>query len=234
MKRLIIAAMISLLLVMPVQGQSVSPVITVGMKSESTGEISLSTRFEKTKKRETACYYKYTTAVVNIRKEPNPDAEILGESDMNTRFEVVAEIDGWAMIATEDGYAYMKSDWFADEPIRSSSYTDEDLEILTRVLTGECHTYSDQEQRLVGSVVLNRVKSPYYPNTIKGVVFQKGQYACTWDGNYYRKPTERNRANAKWLLENGSILPENVVYQSGGRQGSGVYLKTAYHYFCYR
>lgn len=115
-----------------------------------------------------------------------------------------------------------------------SSYTEEDLEILAHLLAGECQSYPDREQLLVGSVVLNRVKNPNYPNTVKGVVFQKGQYACTWDGNYYRKPTERNRANAKWLLENGSILPENVVYQSGGRQGSGVYIKTAYHYFCYR
>ena len=69
--------------------------------------------------------------------------------------------------------------------------------------------------------------------TIKGVVFAPGQYSCTRDGNYYREPTASNWANAKWLLENGSILPGNVVWQSGGRQGRGEYLRTRYHSYCY-
>lgn len=113
------------------------------------------------------------------------------------------------------------------------AYTDEDLEVLTRVLTGEAHTYSDEHQLLVGSVVLNRVKSNKFPNTIKEVVFQKGQYACVRDGNYYREPTERNIANAKYLLENGSMLPENCVYQAEFKQGSGVYKKIGGTYICY-
>lgn len=234
MKRLVLAAVISSLLAAPAYGQGESPVITVGMKTETESNISLLNQFEKAKKRGKPGCFKITREIVNIKKEPDPDSEILGQSDINTRVEVAKEIDGWAMIVTEGGYAYMKSDSLTEEPPKPLPYTEEDLEILTRVLTGECQAYPDSEQLLVGSVVLNRVKNPNYPNTIKGVVFQKGQYACTRDGNYYRTPTERNRANAKWLLENGSILPENVVYQSGGRQGSGVYLKTLYHYFCYR
>lgn len=234
MKKLIVlTAIISTLFVMPVFGQS-EEVITVGDELECASDSNLTAQFEEAKNHVMECYYKYTTTVVNIRKEPSLDAEILGQSEVNTRFEVVVDIDGWSMITTEDGYAFMKSDWFVDEPIQLPSYTEEDLDILTHLLTGECHTYPDEEQLLVGSVVLNRVNSPDYPNTVKGVVFQKGQYACIWDGNYYREPTENNRDNAKWLLENGSVLPENVVYQSGGKQGSGVYLKTDYHYYCYR
>ena len=92
----------------------------------------------------------------------------------------------------------------------------------------------DEEQLYIGSVILNRRSHGAYPNTIQGVVFQRGQYACTRDGNYYREPTEANWRNAKWLLENGSILPSNVVYQAGFRQGSGIYMQTRYHKYCYR
>ncbi|GEM_PF-5224182 len=113
------------------------------------------------------------------------------------------------------------------------TYSDEELYILAHVICGEAQSYSDEEQLYVGSVVLNRVNHGSYPNTIKGVVFQKNQYSCTRDGNYYRTPTERNWANARYLLENGSVLPANVVYQSGGRQGKGAYLKTSRHYYCY-
>lgn len=115
----------------------------------------------------------------------------------------------------------------------SASYTDKDLYILAHVICGEAQPCPDEEQLYVGSVVLNRMNSDQYPDTIEGVVFQRGQYACIRDGNYYREPTTANWANAKWLLENGSVLPGNVVYQSGARQGRGVYLRTAYHYYCY-
>lgn len=112
-------------------------------------------------------------------------------------------------------------------------YTDEDLYILAHVICGEAQSCPDDEQLYVGSVVLNRVNHPAFPNSLKGVVFQGGQYACTRDGNYYRDPTPQNWANAKYLLDNGSILPGNVVWQSGSRQGSGLYLRTRYHSYCY-
>lgn len=115
----------------------------------------------------------------------------------------------------------------------AAAYTEEDLYVMAHVLAGECQSCPDQEQLYVGSVVLNRKNHPSFPNTIKGVVFQKGQYSCTRDGNYYREPTERNWANARTLLENGSVLPANVIWQSGGRQGKGVYVKTRWHYYCY-
>ena len=113
-------------------------------------------------------------------------------------------------------------------------YTDEDLYVLAHAICGEGQCCPDEEQLYIGSVILNRRASSAYPDTIKGVVFQRGQYACTWDGNYYREPTEANWRNARWLLENGSVLPGNVVYQAGFRQGSGLYLQTRYHKYCYR
>lgn len=113
-------------------------------------------------------------------------------------------------------------------------YTDEDLYVLAHAICGEGQCYPDEEQLYIGSVILNRRSHGAYPDSIQGVVFQRGQYACTWDGNYYREPTEANWRNARWLLENGSILPSNVVYQAGFRQGKGVYLQTRYHKYCYR
>lgn len=114
------------------------------------------------------------------------------------------------------------------------AYSEEDLEVLTRVLTGECQTGSWELQLAVGSVVLNRVSAPEYPDTIRGVVFQRGQYACVRDGNYYRTPTDRNRQAARYLLENGSQIPESVIYQAQFRQGHGVWKKIGSEIFCYR
>ena len=173
---------------------------------------------------------KYTFDRVNIRKEPNTDSEIYGQTELNTTVEVVLDINGWSMITTCDGYAYIKSEFLSDDEI---TYSKEDLYIMAHLLAGEAQICSDLEKRYVGSVALNRVKREDFPNTIAGVVFDKGQYSCVSDGNYYREPTESDWANAKWILENGSILPEYVIYQSKGKQGKGTYLKTEWHSYCY-
>lgn len=107
-----------------------------------------------------------------------------------------------------------------------------DREILAHLLCGECQGGSRELQEAVGSVVLNRVASDDFPNTIEEVVFQKGQYACTWDGNYDRTPTERNWEVAEYLLQNGSQIPENVVFQAQFKQGK-VWKKIDSEIFCY-
>lgn len=177
----------------------------------------------------------YSRGEYEIKSEPNEESVILDTSLKNTSFEVggLTEDGLWAIIVTCDGFAYMKLEYLSNEIIPEQTYTEDELYIMAHLLAGEAQSQPDDEQRYVGSVVLNRVNSNRFPNTIEGVVFQKGQYACTWDGNYDREPTERNWANAKYLLENGSVLPSNVVWQSSGKQGKGVYLKTKWHYFCY-
>jgi spore germination cell wall hydrolase CwlJ-like protein len=115
------------------------------------------------------------------------------------------------------------------------SYTDYELYLLSHLIGGEAgaNWCTDAQQLAVGSVVLNRMKDSRFPNTLAGVIYQKGQYACTWDGNFDRTPTARTIANAKYLLEHGSTLPSNVVFQSNFKQGNGVYAVLGNLYFCY-
>ena len=136
---------------------------------------------------------------------------------------------------SNSGAEIESSDMATDSNAEESTpkYSEEELYIMAHVLCGEVQTGSRELQVAVGSVVLNRVASTKYPNTIKGVVFQKRQYACTWDGNYYRTPTARNWEVAKFLLENGSQIPSNVVYQAQFRQGKGVWRKIGTETFCY-
>lgn len=115
-------------------------------------------------------------------------------------------------------------------------WTEEDYQYLLMIIVGESQNCSRQEQMYVGSVVLNRVHSSWFPkqNTIKQVATAKGQYACMWDGNAYKTPTETNKEVAMELLKNGSVLPENVVFQALFKQGNGVYCKINKTYFCYK
>lgn len=112
-------------------------------------------------------------------------------------------------------------------------YSDEDLYVLEHVIAGECNDCSWDMKISVGSVVLNRVADERFPDTIAEVVFQEGQYACTWDGNYYKEPTEETKKAAKYLLENGTQIDESVVWQAEFVQGNGVYDQISSMYFCY-
>lgn len=118
----------------------------------------------------------------------------------------------------------------------STDYSYDEVEMLAHLINGEAGAdwCSDTTRYYVGSVVLNRVNSYEFPDTIYGVIFQSGQYACTWDGNYDRTPSQRCYEIAKDLLENGSWLPNNVVFQANFSQGSGVYDYIDGVYFCYR
>ncbi len=112
---------------------------------------------------------------------------------------------------------------------------DEYLEMLAHLINGEAGSNwcSDAMQLGVGSVALNRVKDPRFPDNLHDVIYQKGQYACTWDGNYELPPSERAYANARKLLEEGSTFPEKVVFQANFTQGKGTYLHEQNMYFCY-
>ena len=121
------------------------------------------------------------------------------------------------------------------------SYTEEDLDLLARIINAEagCDWIPDWVQRMVGSVVLNRVKSKYFPNTIREVIYQPGQYGPVYNGMIHYTPTKKAIENARYVLENGSTCPDNVTGQNGVISGSGVY--ASYYdsilgttiYFCY-
>lgn len=96
------------------------------------------------------------------------------------------------------------------------SYTDEDLYVLSHIISAEAGNCQEEMMLYVGSVVLNRVADDRYPDTIKEVVFQTDplQYGPTADGTYYKEPTPEAVEAAEKLLEDGSVLPADVIYQS--------------------
>ena len=114
----------------------------------------------------------------------------------------------------------------------------DNLYILSHIISAEGGNCGYWMMVSIGSVVLNRVKSPLFPNTIEEVVFQEGQYAPTWDGSYWNEPTPEAVEVAMELLEEGSKLDESVIWQAEFPQGNGIYdtIESPWGttmYFCY-
>lgn len=72
----------------------------------------------------------------------------------------------------------------------SGGYTDADTYLLARCIYGEARGESYTGQVAVGAVVLNRVKSSEFPNTIAGVIYQKNAFTAVNDGQINLEPNE--------------------------------------------
>ena len=68
--------------------------------------------------------------------------------------------------------------------------TSSDLTLLARVVYGEARGEPYTGQVAVAAVVLNRVKSSSFPNTIAGVVYQSGAFDCVADGQINLTPND--------------------------------------------
>lgn len=139
-----------------------------------------------------------------------------------------------AIWASDMTYAPVESiEMVEPVPVETEPEVDEnDLYWLSHVICGEAQCYSRECQIAVGSVVLNRVNSKRYPNTLEGVITQRHQYSSFTDGNFHRKPTETNIEVARELLMHGSQLPSNVYFQAQFKQGDFTYAKIDGEYFC--
>ena len=106
---------------------------------------------------------------------------------------------------------------------------------MCRLANAEAGGCDATEQCLVVNVAENRKRSSNYPNTLKEVIFQPGQYSCVTDGNFYKQPTPDVCKNIEEYMR-GHVdtgMPNNVVKQAGFKQGK-VWLLTEYgHYYCY-
>ena len=64
----------------------------------------------------------------------------------------------------------------------SNSNSTSDVQLLARAINGEARGEPYEGQVAVGAVILNRVKSPKFPNTIAGVIYEPGAFTAVSDG----------------------------------------------------
>jgi len=117
---------------------------------------------------------------------------------------------------------------------------DSDLFNVAHLMMGEAGYTDSTERRLTASVLLNRVDSDLFPDTIGECLYQAGQYSTVCDGGaFWNEPTEDCWKDAEdlltqWYDTGETDLPENVLYQSRFPQGSGTHLVSTWgQYFCY-
>ena len=156
-------------------------------------------------------------------EEPEPDwLELL--------LEAAVAGDREAGLAAAEG-------WNADESRPPLDY--DELRLLSKLITWEAGSaWLTEELRLgVGEVVLNRVASPEFPDTIQGVVYQKGQYSVVNTARFAAMAPRSECVDAALrLLQGERHMVPGVVYQADYLQGElfSVYFdrRLGNTYFC--
>lgn len=75
------------------------------------------------------------------------------------------------------------SNWGVERAEASSGTgSTSDVQLIARAINGEARGEPYEGQVAVGAVILNRVKSPKFPNTISGVIYEPGAFTAVADG----------------------------------------------------
>ena len=150
--------------------------------------------------------------------------------------------DGRSLIIKESEVQdYLAVGWFlSKEEAQFSLINKKELELLARIIHAEGADNNYIDRCYVGMVVMNRKNSGIWGNSIQAVISAPGQYS-SYNNKKFNSviPTECYNIAKQIMLGETFGVPYNVIFQSGGSQGTGIW-KVVYntggyynHYYCY-
>ncbi len=120
----------------------------------------------------------------------------------------------------------------------SSSYSQGDINLLAKLIAAEARGESYTGQVAVGAVVLNRVAHSSFPDSIAGVIYQKGAFSCVNDSNWNVPANSTSLKAARdcingWDPSGGAIYYYNPAKTSNAFMFSRPVITTiGRHVFC--
>ncbi|KAB2338342.1 spore cortex-lytic enzyme [Cytobacillus depressus] len=72
-----------------------------------------------------------------------------------------------------------------------NGFSQNDIQLMANAVYGEARGEPYTGQVAVAAVILNRVKSASFPNTVSGVIFEPGAFTAVADGQIWLTPNER-------------------------------------------
>ncbi|MBR3692522.1 MAG: spore cortex-lytic enzyme [Clostridia bacterium] len=113
-----------------------------------------------------------------------------------------------------------------------------ELEMLARIISAEGRGEPYMGQVAIGAVVMNRVRSASFPNTVAGVIYQRGAFDAVADGQFY-SPATASSIRAAREAYNGADPTGGCLYYYNPKTSTNqymlskpVYLSIGEHNFC--
>ncbi|TBL77790.1 spore cortex-lytic enzyme [Paenibacillus thalictri] len=97
-------------------------------------------------------------------------------------------------------------------PVNQLGLSEQDLNLMANAVYGESRGEPYIGQVAVAAVILNRVQSPSFPNTVAGVIFQPGAFTAVADGQIWLTPNETAKKAVKDALGGYDPSGEALYY----------------------
>ena len=152
--------------------------------------------------------------------------------------------EGDIMLGYDGGWIYDKAAmpkepylYYEPEPVRGEcrydfELTEDDKWFIAKVVWVEARGESREGQQAVAEVILNRLASDKFPNTLSGVVYAEGQFNSAKFLDK-AKPYQMQYEAVENALLGPYVLPEDVYYFATTAKTSKVWGKIGGHVFCY-
>lgn len=116
-------------------------------------------------------------------------------------------------------------------PIKDGSlvYPEDVLYWLSKIIYAESGNQPLNGQIAVGNVILNRVKSPLFPNTVYEVIHQKNQFTPVRNGTINKTPDEEAVIAAKLALEGVDMARGSLYFINPRVSGNSWVARTCTH-----
>ena len=133
----------------------------------------------------------------------------------------------------EDPFLYFEEDLRGEPRYPDIQLTYEERQLLARVIWVEAQGECEEGQQAVAEVVLNRMASPDFGNTLRGVIYGEGQFRSV----PYLEDAEPHQAQYEAIeaaIYGPYVLPEGVVHFATYPTNNNVWGQIGGHIFCYQ
>lgn len=167
-----------------------------------------------------------------LQKRNYYNGDIDGVYGVNTENAVIKfQIDNKLRVDGVAGNQTQSALFNISQPLKetdsSATYSQDDLYWLSRIIEAEAGSEPYNGKVAVGNVILNRVKSKEFPNTIHGVIFEYygsiPQFSPVANGSIYNNPSQESIQAAKDAL-NGARPVGNATYFFNPAKASGSWI----------
>lgn len=181
----------------------------------------------------------YTTTKVNLRKIPSIKSKILSVININTAVKPIKQSKKWVKVKYKNKTGYIYKKYLSKKKKKNRwniKLSKQEISDLNQIVYYESRGECDIGQQSVVEVILNRIKSKKFPNTLNGVISQKGQFSSysLLGGTKNKEEYDTVKKNVIKTLTGGtSILPNNYLYFSMyGHKDHRDMVQIGSHQFC--
>ena len=193
-----------------------------------------------------------TASSLRVRKEPSMDAGQIGNMKQGSRVEILGQEGDWYQVSYGEDSAYMFAEYIQIEETTalsvaeyetqqkekeqavqqvsqtgaSMSASDSELALLAAIIQCEAGGESHTGKVAVGAVIMNRVRSSQFPNSITEVVYQSGQFSPVASGILSSVLSQGARSDcyqaAQEALAGSNPIGSALYFNSGSGRGQQI------------